>query len=204
MSPLSRHTNEILETGCDEVGRGCLAGPVVAAAVILPFKYKLPLLNDSKKLKASDRVTLTEAIKRQALGWAIAEVSPRKIETINIAQASYLAMHHALDQLIEKGIEPTFLLIDGPRFVTYRNIPHKCFVKGDSKLASIAAASIIAKTHRDKLMQSLAKEYPDYGWEHNMGYPTLEHRQAIRRLGPTLLHRKTFLSKIFGREERKI
>jgi ribonuclease HII len=185
----SSYTKDKIEAGCDEVGRGCLAGPVVAAAVILPKKYKHKLLTDSKQLKKKDREQLQEEIKGAALAWAVAEVSHEEIDEINILNASFKAMHLALDQL---EVVPEFLLIDGNRFTTYREIEHQCIVKGDSKYLSIAAASILAKTYRDKLMAELSDQYPGYGWESNMGYPTIQHRNGIRLLGITPYHRRSF------------
>ena len=185
----SSYTKDKIEAGCDEVGRGCLAGPVVAAAVILPKKYKHKLLTDSKQLKKKDREQLQEEIKGAALAWAVAEVSHQEIDEINILNASFKAMHLALDQL---EVEPEFLLIDGNRFVAYRKIEHRCIVKGDSKYLSIAAASIIAKTYRDSLIEKLSHQYPGYGWESNMGYPTVQHRDGIRLLGITPYHRRSF------------
>lgn len=185
----SSYTKDKIEAGCDEVGRGCLAGPVVAAAVILPRKYKNKLLTDSKQLKKKDREQLQEEIKGAALAWAVAEVSHEEIDEINILNASFKAMHLALDQL---EVVPEFLLIDGNRFTTYREIEHQCIVKGDSKYLSIAAASILAKTYRDKLMAELSDQYPGYGWESNMGYPTIQHRNGIRLLGITPYHRRSF------------
>jgi ribonuclease HII len=185
----SSFTKDLVEAGCDEVGRGCLAGPVVAAAVILPKKYKNKLLTDSKQLKKKDREQLQEEIKGAALAWAVAEVSHEEIDEINILNASFKAMHLALDQL---EVVPEFLLIDGNRFTTYREIEHQCIVKGDSKYLSIAAASILAKTYRDKLMAELSDQYPGYGWESNMGYPTIQHRNGIRLLGITPYHRRSF------------
>ncbi len=185
----SSYTKDKIEAGCDEVGRGCLAGPVVAAAVILPKKYKHKLLTDSKQLKKKDREQLQEEIKGAALAWAVAEVSHQEIDEINILNASFKAMHLALDQL---EVEPEFLLIDGNRFITYRKIQHQCIVKGDSKYLSIAAASVLAKTYRDDLMEKLSDQYPGYGWESNMGYPTVQHRDGIRKLGITPFHRRSF------------
>jgi ribonuclease HII len=185
----SSYTKDKIEAGCDEVGRGCLAGPVVAAAVILPKKYKHKLLTDSKLLKKKDREQLQEEIKGAALAWAVAEVSHEEIDEINILNASFKAMHLALDQL---EVVPEFLLIDGNRFTSYREIEHQCVVKGDSKFLSIAAASILAKTYRDKLMEKLSHVYPGYGWESNMGYPTVQHRDGIRTLGITPFHRRSF------------
>jgi ribonuclease HII len=178
-----------VEAGCDEAGRGCLAGPVVAAAVVLPKRYKHSLLNDSKQLSRAEREDLRVDIERDALAWAVAEVCNNQIDTINILKASFLAMHHAIIQL---KVTPSLLLIDGNRFTPYEGIPHECIIKGDGKFLSIAAASILAKTYRDDLMTRLASNYPGYGWETNMGYPTEAHRDGIRRLGITPLHRKTF------------
>lgn len=178
-----------VEAGCDEAGRGCLAGPVVAAAVILPKKFRHARLNDSKQLSASDREILRDEIKSKALAWAVAEVSHEEIDRINILNASILAMHRAVDQL---AVKPELLLIDGNRFKPYNNIKHLCIIRGDATYLSIAAASILAKTHRDELMQRLAQEYPGYRWERNMGYPTRDHRDGIRKLGPTPLHRRSF------------
>lgn len=178
-----------IEAGCDEAGRGPLAGPVVAAAVILPQGYEHPLLNDSKKLSQKKLDLLEIEIKEKAQAWKVIEVSPREIDEINILKASFLAMHRAIDQL---EIRPELLLIDGNRFPTYQNIPHECIVKGDGKYMSIAAASILAKTHRDRVMRQAAQQYPGYGWETNFGYPTKKHREAIQKLGITPLHRKSF------------
>lgn len=178
-----------IEAGCDEAGRGPLAGPVVAAAAIMPADYQSDLLNDSKQLKKSDRDKLEAIIKKDAIAWAIAKVSHEEIDEINILNASFLAMHRAISQL---GTKPELLLIDGNRFKQYENIPHQCVVKGDGKYMSIAAASILAKTHRDALMEAAAQQYPGYGWETNAGYPTKKHREAIRKLGVTPLHRKSF------------
>ncbi|GAB5533712.1 MAG: ribonuclease HII [Roseivirga sp.] len=177
------------EAGCDEAGRGQLAGPVVAAAAIMPPDYKNELLNDSKKLRKKDRDQLEQIIKQDAIAWAIAEVSHEEIDEINILNASFLAMHRAIDQLKTR---PELLLIDGNRFKKYKDLPHECVVKGDGKYMSIAAASILAKTHRDAVMEAAALQYPGYGWESNAGYPTKKHRDAIRELGVTPLHRKSF------------
>lgn len=185
----SSYTKEKIEAGCDEVGRGCLAGPVVAAAVILPKKFKHKLLTDSKQLKKTDREQLQEEIKASALAWAVAEVSHTEIDEINILNASFKAMHLALDGL---KLQPEFLLIDGNRFKPYREIDYKCIVKGDAKYLSIAAASVLAKTYRDELMEKLANEFPGYGWATNVGYPTPEHREGIKTLGITPYHRKSF------------
>ncbi len=178
-----------IEAGCDEAGRGPLAGPVVAAAAIMPVDYQNELLNDSKKLKKKDRDQLEQMIKQDAIAWAIAEVSHEEIDEINILNASFLAMHRAIDQL---KVRPELLLIDGNLFKKYKDLPHECVVKGDGKYMSIAAASILAKTHRDAVMEAAAQQYPGYGWESNAGYPTKKHRDAIRELGVTPLHRKSF------------
>jgi len=182
-------TDGTLEAGCDEAGRGPLAGPVLAAAVILPPDFDLPGLDDSKKLRESTRLKLESGIKEQAISWAVAECSPVEIDQFNILNASILAMHRAVDQLL---VRPGLILVDGNRFKNYPFIPHRCFVKGDSRFASIAAASILAKNERDRLMKQLANQYPGYGWERNMAYPTEEHRLAIRRLGLSPEHRRTF------------
>jgi ribonuclease HII len=178
-----------VEAGCDEAGRGCLAGPVFAAAVILPRKYKHPLLNDSKQLTRSERELMRSEIERDALAWAVAEVSHIEIDSINILNASFKAMHNAIVKL---KIIPTLLLIDGNRFSPFPEIPHECIIKGDGKYLSIAAASVLAKTYRDDLMRKLSTEYPGYGWDTNKGYPTEEHRDGIRKLGITPYHRKSF------------
>lgn len=178
-----------VEAGCDEAGRGCLAGPVTAAAVILPEGFSNPLLNDSKQLTEHQRDVLRPIIEREALAWAVAMVSPEEIDEINILKASFLAMHRAIDQL---GVRPEALLIDGNRFTKYGDIPHTCIVKGDGKMMSIAAASVLAKTHRDEYMCRIAEEYPQYGWSKNKGYPTRDHRAAIEQYGSTPYHRKTF------------
>lgn len=186
---LSSFTSDQLEAGCDEVGRGCLAGPVVAAAVIFPRDYKHPLLNDSKQLAKANREALREEIIRDAIAWAVAEVDNEEIDRINILNASFKAMHIAIEKLPTK---PSFLLIDGNRFKPYGNIPHECIIQGDGKYLSIAAASILAKTHRDELMCRLAARFPGYGWETNVGYATLRHRDGIKQLGITPYHRKSF------------
>jgi ribonuclease HII len=182
-------TIDKIEAGCDEVGRGCLAGPVVAAAVILPKGYTHELLNDSKQLTRDERFLLELDIKRDALAWAVAEVSHTVIDEINILNASFKAMHLALDKVT---LQPEFLLIDGNRFHPYLQLPHQCVIKGDGEYLSIAAASVVAKNYRDLLMQNLALEFPGYGWETNVGYPTLQHRDAIRQKGITPDHRKSF------------
>jgi ribonuclease HII len=185
----SSFTPDLVEAGCDEVGRGCLAGPVVAAAVILPKDYQHELLNDSKQLTREDRLLLRDEIVKHALSWSIAEVSNEEIDEINVLNASFKAMHIALDQLV---IRPEFLLIDGNRFKPYRELPFECIVKGDAAYLSIAAASILAKTYRDEQMEKWALKFPGYSWETNVGYPTEEHRDGIRKLGITPLHRRTF------------
>lgn len=181
--------SEIIEAGADEAGRGCLAGPVYAAAVILPNDYKNELLNDSKVLTASIREKLRFEIEKEALSWSVASVTADEIDEINILQASIKAMHKAIKGL---RITPQLLLIDGNRFNPYPSIRHQCIIKGDGLFMSIAAASILAKTYRDEFMQSISISHPDYGWEHNMGYPTPEHRFAIFKYGLTSWHRKTF------------
>lgn len=177
------------EAGCDEAGRGCLAGPVFAAAVILPKDYKNDLLNDSKKLSEKQRNMLRPVIERDALAFAVGIVSAAEIDKINILNASFLAMHRALEKLT---IDPELLLIDGNRFKQWNDIPYKCIVKGDGKYLSIAAASILAKTNRDELMESIHVEFPEYNWRKNKGYPTLEHRKMILKTGLCEYHRKTF------------
>ncbi len=186
---LSNFSNDLIEAGCDEAGRGPLAGPVVASAVIFSNEYKNELLDDSKKLSLSKRNILEEQIKRDAITWAVAEVEPSEIDEINILNASFVAMHRAIEKLAKL---PELLLIDGNRFKPYKNLPFECIVKGDGKYLSIAAASILAKNHRDRLMEQAALKFPGYGWERNAGYPTKEHREAIQRLGITPLHRKSF------------
>lgn len=182
-------TDNYLEAGCDEAGRGCLAGPVFAAAVILPQHFRNELLNDSKVLKEGDRDKLRPVIEKEALSWAVASVDNTLIDEINILNASFLAMHLALDKLETR---PEFLLIDGNRFKPYRKIPHRCIIKGDSIYMSIAAASILAKTHRDEFMKNLHQQFPHYNWKQNKGYPTKAHRRAIALHGVTPFHRLTF------------
>ena len=179
----------LIEAGCDEAGRGCLAGPVYAAAVILPKNYKNKWLDDSKKLSDKDRYELRPEIEEKAITWAIGVVDNIEIDAINILKASFLAMHRAIDQLNQK---PELLLIDGNRFTPYKKINHQCIIKGDAKFLSIAAASILAKTYRDDFMKDAAIKHPQYSWEQNMGYPTKKHREAIRQFGTTNLHRLTF------------
>ncbi len=180
--------NEI-EAGCDEAGRGCLAGPVFAAAVILPTTFEHEVLNDSKKLKEAQRMELKSFIEKEAIAWAVGKVDHQEIDKINILNASFLAMHRALDQLLTR---PTSILVDGNRFKAYQNIPHHCIIKGDGKYYSIAAASILAKTYRDLYMLELAEKHPDYDWENNKGYPTKKHREAIQLHGATPYHRRSF------------
>ena len=178
-----------IEAGCDEAGRGCLAGPVFAAAVILPENYKHATLNDSKIISEKKRYELREEIEKKALSFAVGIVDNFEIDKINILNASILAMHKAIEKL---KIKPDFLLIDGNKFKNYKNIPHKCIIKGDSKYFSIAAASILAKTYRDDFMKRIHTEYPAYFWEQNKGYPTKQHKNAITKYGLTKYHRKTF------------
>lgn len=180
---------ELTEAGCDEAGRGCLAGPVFAAAVILPRNFKNKLLNDSKQLKESERNLLRPLIEEKAIAWAVASVSHEEIDEINILNASFLAMHRAIHKLKKM---PQLLLIDGNRFNKYEGIPHQCIVEGDAKYASIAAASVLAKTYRDEFMLRLHKQYPHYVWDSNKGYATKKHRAAIREHGITPVHRKSF------------
>lgn len=179
----------MIEAGCDEAGRGCLAGPVVAAAVILPKTYRHPLLNDSKQLSREERLEVRGDILRDALAYGVAEVSHEEIDEINILNASFRAMHRAVEKL---SIRPEMLLIDGNRFRTSLDLPYQCIIKGDALYFSIAAASVLAKTYRDELMERLAAECPGYAWETNKGYPTMEHRDGIRALGISPYHRKTF------------
>ena len=178
-----------IEAGCDEAGRGCLAGSVYAAAVILPDGYDNPSLNDSKRLSAAKRMRLRDEIVRDAQAWAVGVVTPEEIDHINILRASILAMHRALDQL---QVRPEAIIVDGNRFLPYRDLPYATIVKGDGKYQAIAAASILAKTYRDEYMERLAQEFPRYGWQSNKGYPTPQHREAIRQYGVTPYHRKSF------------
>ncbi|WP_026473928.1 ribonuclease HII [Alkaliflexus imshenetskii] len=180
---------EGVEAGCDEAGRGCLAGPVVAAAVILPADFAHPLLNDSKQLSHKQRCELRIVIENKAVSWAVAMVSHEEIDRINILKASFLAMHRAVDQL---NTRPSLLLIDGNRFNPYSGIPHQCIVKGDATYMSIAAASVLAKTHRDEFMEAAHQDYPNYDWDKNKGYPTKAHRHGIEKYGLTPLHRRSF------------
>lgn len=183
------HTRGLLEAGCDEAGRGCLAGPVVAAAVILPEKIRLPGLNDSKQLTEAQREKLRPLIEKHALAWAVAHATVEEIDRINILRASFLAMHRAIDALATR---PELLLIDGNRFTPYFGITHSCIIQGDGKFRSIAAASVLAKTHRDELMRAMHAEHPQFNWAVNKGYPTVEHRAGIAAHGPTTHHRKSF------------
>ena len=178
-----------LEAGCDEAGRGCLAGPLVAAAVILPEGFRNELLNDSKQLTEKQREELRPLIEREATAWAVALVDNEEIDRVNILKASILAMHRALDAL---EVRPEYILVDGNRFLPYGETPYACIVKGDGKYMSIAAASVLAKTHRDEYMRQLDKEYPAYHWAKNKGYPTRDHREAIAAHGISPLHRRTF------------
>lgn len=179
----------LIEAGCDEAGRGCLAGPVYAAAVILPKDYRNEQLNDSKQLSEKKRYLLRTEIEHDAIDWAVGTVSPSEIDEINILNASFLAMHRALDRL---KVRPEALLIDGNRFKAYRDLPHSTIIKGDGKYMSIAAASILAKTYRDDYMKQIHSEYPQYGWNANKGYPARAHRQAILHYGTTPYHRLSF------------
>ena len=183
------HEKDKVEAGCDEAGRGCLAGPVVAAAVILPKKFHHPLLNDSKQLNEKKRNELRTVIEKEAVSYGVAFIEPQKIDEINILNASFLAMHKALDQLT---VLPDSLLIDGNRFNAYNSIPHHCMIKGDGRFMSIAAASILAKTYRDEYMLQLHNDYPNYDWINNKGYPTEKHRNLIEKHGITPHHRKSF------------
>lgn len=189
MSLLPCLQSSLREAGCDEAGRGCLAGSVYAAAVILPPGYDNPRLNDSKQLTARQRESLRTEIERDALAWAVGIVTAEEIDQLNILRASILAMHRAVDQL---ALRPEALLIDGNRFIPYPGIPHTCIVHGDATYLSIAAASILAKTHRDAYMRQLHEQYPQYGWNRNFGYPTPEHRRAIAQFGPSPFHRRSF------------
>lgn len=180
---------ELIEAGSDEAGRGCYAGPVFAAAVVLPVDFYHPLLNDSKQVAPKERELLKNVIESSAIAWAVASVDNTEIDHINILQASYKAMHQAIDQLLPK---PQLLLIDGNRFIPYKKTPHYCIIKGDTLYSSIAAASILAKTYRDAYMQQLHQEFPYYGWDKNKGYGTLQHRTAIEKYGLCKYHRKSY------------
>ena len=183
------YQDEFVEAGCDEAGRGCLAGPVFAAAVILPKNFKHKLLTDSKQLKEEERYRLRKLIEKKAIAWAVAQVDHEEIDKINILNASFLAMHRALDQL---KVPPGFILVDGNRFKAYQQTPHACIIKGDGKYYSIAAASILAKTYRDDFMHSIAAMHPEYEWASNKGYPTIKHRNAVLKHGFSPYHRRTF------------
>ena len=186
---LPNYSGHRLECGCDEAGRGCLAGPVVAAAVILPLDFSCPGLNDSKQLTELQRDELRIIIEQEAIAWAVALVDEKEIDEINILNASILAMHRAVDKLT---VTPEFIIVDGNKFKKYGNIPHQTIVKGDSKYLSIAAASVLAKTHRDELMMKLHGEFPQYGWDRNKAYPTIKHRQAIKQYGVSPYHRLSY------------
>jgi ribonuclease HII len=185
----SSFSDHFIEAGCDEAGRGCLAGPVFAAAVILPLRYSNSNLDDSKKLTAGQRDNLRKIIETDALAWAVAMVDNHEIDRINILKSSILAMHKALAQL---ALKPELILVDGNRFISYADIPHECIIKGDGLFLSIAAASILAKTYRDEYMMKLHESYPHYRWDRNKGYPTLEHRKAVLSIGFSPYHRRTF------------
>lgn len=185
----SHYYEGLVEAGCDEAGRGCLAGSVFAAAVVLPPDYANPLLNDSKQLSERQRYALRETIEHDALAWAVGTVSPDEIDKINILRASFLAMHRALDQL---RLRPQAIIVDGNRFTPYHDLPYTTIVKGDGKYQSIAAASILAKTYRDDYMNRLAEEFPFYDWQHNKGYPTKKHREGIRDHGVSPYHRRSY------------
>lgn len=185
----SSFSDHLIEAGCDEAGRGCLAGPVFAAAVIFPHNYVNEQLNDSKKITASQRNILRPVIEKDALVWAVAMVDNQEIDSINILNASIKAMHLALDKLL---LKPELILVDGNRFKSYKDIDHQCIIKGDGIFLSIAAASVLAKTYRDEYLMKLNEMHPQYGWDRNKGYPTLEHRKAILSLGFTPFHRQTF------------
>ena len=186
---LKHYKSKLIIAGCDEAGRGCLAGPVVAAAVILPKSFKNKMLNDSKVLSEKKRDLLRPIIEKEAIAWAVGIVSPKEIDKINILNASFLAMHRAIDSLSTKA---ELLLIDGNRFNPYSEIPHECIIKGDGKYLSIAAASVLAKTYRDDIMKELDLSFPAYNWNQNKGYPTKQHRKAIAEFGANKHHRKTF------------
>ena len=180
---------QLIEAGCDEAGRGCLAGPVFAAAVILPKDFQHPLLNDSKQLSERKRYVARNIVEQEAIAWAVAQVDPKEIDEINILRASFVAMHRAVDQL---KVRPEQLLIDGNRFIPYQDVPHHTIIKGDGKYLSIAAASVLAKTYRDDYMLAIHQHYPHYGWDSNKGYPAKYHRAAIAQHGACEHHRKSF------------
>ena len=185
---LTQLTNKI-ECGVDEAGRGCLAGPVTAAAVILPANYKNSRINDSKKLSEKERTILQREIIKDCISYSVSHVSPKIIDKINILNASIKAMHLSINKL---KVKPNYILVDGNKFKAFKKIPHKCVVKGDSKFLNIAAASILAKTYRDKLMENYHMKYPEYGWKDNKGYPTLRHKESLKKYGIVDIHRKTF------------
>ena len=185
---LTQLTNKI-ECGVDEAGRGCLAGPVTAAAVILPANYKNSRINDSKKLSEKERTILQREIIKDCISYSVSHVSPKIIDKINILNASIKAMHLSINKL---KVKPNYILVDGNKFKAFKKIPHKCVVKGDSKFLNIAAASILAKTYRDKLMENYHMKYPEYGWKDNKGYPTIRHRESLKKYGTVDIHRKTF------------
>ena len=185
---LTQLTNKI-ECGVDEAGRGCLAGPVTAAAVILPANYKNSRINDSKKLSEKERTILQREIIKDCISYSVSHVSPKIIDKINILNASIKAMHLSINKL---KVKPKYILVDGNKFKAFKKIPHKCVVKGDSKFLNIAAASILAKTYRDKLMENYHMKYPEYGWKDNKGYPTIRHRESLKKYGTVDIHRKTF------------
>ena len=185
---LTQLTNKI-ECGVDEAGRGCLAGPVTAAAVILPANYKNSRINDSKKLSEKERAILQREIIKDCISYSVSHVSPKIIDKINILNASIKAMHLSINKL---KVKPNYILVDGNKFKAFKKIPHKCVVKGDSKFLNIAAASILAKTFRDKLMENYHMKYPEYGWKDNKGYPTVRHRESLKKYGTVNIHRKTF------------
>ena len=185
---LTQLTNKI-ECGVDEAGRGCLAGPVTAAAVILPANYKNSRINDSKKLSEKERTILQREIIKDCISYSVSHVSPKIIDKINILNASIKAMHLSINKL---KVKPNYILVDGNKFKRFKKIPHKCVVKGDSKFLNIAAASILAKTFRDKLMENYHMKYPEYGWKDNKGYPTLRHKESLKKYGTVDIHRKTF------------
>ena len=189
MTLIKSWSHQYIEAGCDEVGRGCLCGPVVAAAVIIDHQFNHNLINDSKQLSFKTRIELDSYIKENVLDYSIAELSPEFIDEHNILNASIHAMHNALDQL---KLKPELILVDGNKFHPYNYIPHQCIIKGDTKFLSIAAASILAKNYRDLLMIELHEEFPEYGWNKNMGYATKQHREALKKFGPTKYHRKSF------------
>jgi ribonuclease HII len=189
MALIQHHKADKIEVGCDEAGRGCLAGPVFAAAVIFARDYDNPAINDSKKLNASQRETLRQEIEKSALAWAVASANPEEIDEINILNASFLAMHRALEKL---SIVPQWILVDGHRFLPFKDIPYSCIIRGDAQYLSIAAASILAKTYRDNYMEKLHDDFSIYNWKKNKGYPTKEHKAAILKFGITAHHRKSF------------